>query len=210
MWSQLFGELGDILFAFAMHANNSDSNNRLAPSAGYQIAVFGGGCFWCTEAVFQRLKGVKSVVPGYAGGTQSNPTYEQVCSGATGHAEVSSIEFDPKEISYQQLLDVFLHTHNPTTLNQQGNDRGTQYRSIILTTSDEQAEQAMQAIQKFNDENVYDAPAVTEVKPLQGFYPAEDYHQNYYNRNGQAPYCQVVINPKLAKFRQHYSSLVRE
>lgn len=174
-----------------------------------QKAYFGGGCFWCTEAVFQRLRGVKSVVPGYAGGIHPNPTYEQVCSGATGHAEVSSVEFDPTQISYEQLLDVFLHIHNPTTANQQDNDRGTQYRSIILTSSDEQAALAKQAIQKLNEEKIYDAPAVTEIKPLETFYPAEGYHQNYYNRNGSAPYCQVIIDPKLAKFRQRYADLVK-
>jgi peptide-methionine (S)-S-oxide reductase len=173
-------------------------------------AVFGGGCFWCTEAIFNRLKGVMSVTPGYAGGSTVNPSYEAVCSGTTGHAEVSSLEFDPAVISYPQLLEVFLHTHNPTTPNQQGNDRGTQYRSIILTTSDQQAEQAHQAIQNFNNEHIYEVPAVTEVKPLQAFYPAEDYHQLYYERNQQAPYCQVVINPKLAKFRQHYAQLLKD
>ncbi len=172
-------------------------------------AVLGAGCFWCTEAVFNQLKGVKSVVPGYAGGTTVDPTYEEVCSGTTGHAEVSSVEFDPSILSYEQLLDVFMHTHNPTTLNQQGNDRGTQYRSVIFTTSDEQAEQAKQAIQKFNDEKIFDTPAVTEVQPLEAFYPAEDYHLKYYQRNQEAPYCQVIINPKLAKFREKYKELAK-
>jgi peptide-methionine (S)-S-oxide reductase len=172
-------------------------------------AVFGGGCFWCTEAIFSRLRGVKSVTSGYAGGHTADPSYEEVCSGNTGHAEVVSVEFDPQIISYDQLLEVFLHTHNPTTPNRQGNDKGTQYRSIILTTSDEQVEQAQRAIGAFNAEKVFDELAVTEVKPLEGFYPAEDYHERYYERNGEAPYCQVVINPKLAKFREKYAELIK-
>ena len=174
-----------------------------------QMAVFGGGCFWCTEAVFTRLKGVKSVVSGYAGGTTTNPDYEQVCSGTTGHAEVVSIEFDPNEITYPQLLDVFFHTHNPTTVNQQGNDRGSQYRSIILTTSDEQKAQATEAKQQLSNEKIFSGPIVTEIKPLEGFYPAEVSHQEYYARNPDAAYCQVVINPKLEKFENRFADLLK-
>lgn len=171
-------------------------------------AVFGGGCFWCTEAVFLPIKGVVSVTSGYAGGQTVDPTYDQVCSGTTGHAEVVSIEFDPGAISYKTLLEVFMATHNPTTLNQQGNDRGTQYRSVIFSTSDEQAQQAKNYIQQLSDEKVFDQPIVTQIKPLEAFYPAEDYHQNYFAKNPQAGYCQAVINPKLAKLREKYAKLL--
>lgn len=184
--------------------------SKNADTKKYELAVLGGGCFWCTEAIFNQLKGVISVNPGYAGGTTIDPSYEEVCSGTTGHAEVASVEFDPEVLSYQTLLEVFMHTHNPTTLNQQGNDRGTQYRSIILTTSDVQAATAQTVIDQVNAEKVYDKPAVTETEPLKAFYPAEDYHLRYYERNQQAPYCQAVINPKLAKFRAKYKELMKD
>jgi methionine-S-sulfoxide reductase len=173
-----------------------------------ESAVFGGGCFWCTEAVFQRLKGVKAVMPGYAGGKAPNPSYEQVCSGWTGHAEVAKIEFDPAVISYADLLEVFFATHDPTTKDRQGNDRGTQYRSIILYASDDQKKAAEDAIKKFAPD--FPAPIVTEVKPLGEFYPAEDYHRNYYNENGAQPYCSFVISPKLAKFRKKFAEKITE
>jgi peptide-methionine (S)-S-oxide reductase len=168
-----------------------------------QFAVFGGGCFWCTEAFFQRLKGVNSVLPGYAGGTSPNPSYDQVCTGRTGHAEVIKIEFDPAVISYEDLLEVFFATHDPTTKDRQGNDRGTQYRSIILAADEGQKRAAEEAIAKFAPD--FPAPIVTEVKPLGVFYPAEDYHQNYYNENGAQPYCSFVISPKLAKFKKKFA-----
>jgi methionine-S-sulfoxide reductase len=173
-----------------------------------ESAVLGGGCFWCTEAVFQRLKGVKAVMPGYAGGKTPNPSYEQVCSGWTGHAEVAKIEFDPAVISYADLLEVFFATHDPTTKDRQGNDRGTQYRSIILYASDDQKKAAEDAIKKFAPD--FPTPIVTEVKPLGEFYPAEDYHQNYYNENGAQPYCSFVISPKLAKFRKKFAEKITE
>jgi methionine-S-sulfoxide reductase len=173
-----------------------------------EYAVFGGGCFWCTEAVFQRLKGVQAVMPGYAGGTTAYPSYEQVCTGRTGHAEVIRIEFDPAEISYADLLEVFFATHDPTTKDRQGNDRGTQYRSVIFFASEEQKKAAEEAIQKFTPE--FPAPIVTEIKPLGEFYPAEDYHQNYYNENGAQPYCSFVISPKLAKFRKKFAERLVE
>lgn len=209
MWREVAGAVGEAIQTGVLAYTGKPKSKEWPTEKKYEMAILGGGCFWCTEAVFRRLKGIKSVTPGYAGGSTADPTYEEVCSGATGHVEVSSVEFDPEIITYEQLLDVFMHTHNPTTPNQQGNDRGTQYRSIILTTSEKQAEQAEEAIQRFNDEKVFEAPAVTEVKPLEAFYPAEDYHQQYYERNQQAPYCQVIINPKLAKFRQHYASLLK-
>jgi peptide-methionine (S)-S-oxide reductase len=165
-----------------------------------ETIVFGGGCFWCTEAIFRELTGVSQVVSGYAGGTQPDPTYEEVCSGNTGHAEVIKITFDPDIIPLKVLLDVFFSSHDPTSLNQQGNDIGTQYRSIILYTNPEQL-----PVIKKNLKSGY----VTEVKPLAKFYPAENYHQQYYDKNASAPYCQVIISPKLQKIRKNYSSLLR-
>lgn len=172
-----------------------------------QIAVFGGGCFWCTEAIYQQLKGIVAVQPGYAGGTTPNPTYEQVCTGKTGHAEAIQIEFDPEEISYKTLLTVFFGTHDPTTLNRQGNDTGTQYRSIILYTTPEQKNEAEAFIKEA--QNDLADPIVTELKPLEKFYVAEDYHQNYYARNVLQPYCQFVINPKLSKLKEKFSALLK-
>jgi methionine-S-sulfoxide reductase len=173
-----------------------------------ESAVFGAGCFWCTEAVFQRLKGVKAVMPGYSGGSTPNPSYEQVCTGRTGHAEVAKIDFDPGLVSYDDLLEVFFATHDPTTKDRQGNDRGAQYRSVIFSTNEEQKKAAEEAIRKFTPD--FPAPIVTEVKPLAAFYPAEDYHQNYYNENGAQPYCSFVISPKLAKFRKKFAERIEE
>jgi len=162
-------------------------------------AIFGAGCFWCVEAVFQRIPGVVSVMPGYAGGTKANPTYEEVCTGKTGHAEVAQITFDPSKVSYEKLLEVFWEAHDPTTLNRQGADEGTQYRSVIFYNSEKQklaAEKSKQDAQKqFGD------PIVTEIKSLIAFYKAENYHQNYYNNNRNAPYCTFVIKPKLKKLK---------
>lgn len=172
-----------------------------------KIAVFGGGCFWCTEAVYEELKGVASIMPGYAGGAVPNPTYEQVCTGETGHAEVIKIEYNPAQISYSDLLTVFFATHDPTTLNRQGGDIGTQYRSIILYTDDAQKNEAEQFIKKLNESG---PKAVTEIKPLEAFYEAEDYHRQYYLKNSSAPYCQLVINPKLEKLKEKFYSLLKE
>ena len=172
-------------------------------SKSAEIAIFGGGCFWCTEAIFKNLKGVVSVVPGYAGGSLDDPTYENVSSGETGHAEVIKIEFDPETITYETLLEVFFALHDPTTLNRQGADTGTQYRSIILYLNEEQKEKAEKAKKNINE-------AVTEIKELDKFYPAEDYHVNYYENNIDYPYCQIVISPKLAKLRKEYGSLMAE
>lgn len=171
-----------------------------------EIAVFGGGCFWCTEAVFGELRGVLSVMPGYAGGSTEDPTYEQVCAGGTGHAEVIRIEFDPVEISYEDLLTVFFATHNPTQKDGQGADIGTQYRSTVLYTTPAQKAAAEAFIKKLNE----DGPqVVTEVKPLDKFYEAEEYHRRYYLNNQNQPYCQVVINPKLEKLREKYRELLK-
>lgn len=171
-------------------------------------AVFGGGCFWCTEAIFKMLRGVHSVSPGYAGGTTRDPSYEVVSMGTTGHAEVIAIEYDPAQISFQDLLTVFFATHDSTTLNRQGNDVGTQYRSIVLTTSDAQKEEAEKFIAELNASSYAGAPVVTEVKPLTTFYPAEEYHKNYYARNADASYCQIIISPKLEKVQQKFAKLL--
>jgi peptide-methionine (S)-S-oxide reductase len=167
--------------------------------AGTELATFGGGCFWCVEAVFERLEGVKSVVSGYAGGHKENPTYKEVCYTDTGHAEVIQIAFDPSKISYGQLLDVFWVAHDPTTLNRQGADRGTQYRSIILYHNDAQKETAQKS--KANAQIDFTSPIVTEIVPLKKFYSAEDYHQDYFRNNPSAPYCSAVIAPKLKKLQ---------
>lgn len=172
-----------------------------------EIAVFGGGCFWCTEAIYNELEGVLKVLPGYAGGTTPNPTYEQICTGRTGHAEAIQVEFDPEKIPYKTLLIVFFGTHDSTTLNRQGNDSGTQYRSIILYTTPEQKTAAEAFIKEAKADTL--DPIVTEVKPLEKFYVAEDYHQKYYERNILQPYCQVVVSPKLAKFKEKFRELLK-
>lgn len=179
-----------------------------ANAESLQTATFGGGCFWCTEAVFQSLRGVHSVVSGYSGGQQPNPDYRSVCTGSTGHAEVIQVQFDPNIISYADLLRIHLATHDPTTLNRQGADRGTQYRSVIFTHDTEQ--QATADAIKAEMQSAYDAPIVTQIEPLDVFYPAEDYHQNYYHSNPDAGYCMAVIQPKLSKtralFKQYLAS----
>jgi len=172
-------------------------------------ATFGGGCFWCTEAVFQNLKGVRKVVSGYMGGTTANPTYQEVCNGDTGHAEIIQVEFDENEISYDDLLLVFFKTHDPTSLNRQGNDIGTQYRSVIFYHSQEQKHAAEKMIDTLTKEMVFDRPIVTEISPVSKFYEAEDYHKNYYNLNSGQPYCAFVIQPKLAKFIKEFSPSLR-
>lgn len=167
-------------------------------------ATIGGGCFWCLEAVFEQLRGVGRVVSGYAGGDAANPTYEQVCTGTTGHAEVVQITFDPGEISYRELLEIFFTMHDPTTPNRQGPDVGTQYRSIILYHDEEQERTARDVRAEFEERGVWDDPIVTEIEPLETFYPAEAYHQQYYRGHTGQPYCQAVIAPKVAKLRKKY------
>lgn len=177
-----------------------------------EIAVFGGGCFWCTEAVFQMLKGVASVAPGYAGGAVPNPTYQQVSDGTTGHAEVIKIEYDPAQVKYEDLLTVFFASHDPTTVNRQGNDVGEQYRSVVFYTTPAQKEAAENYIKELNESTPEGRPAVTDVKPLKPdeFYEAEDYHKNYYQQNQNQPYCQAIIAPKLAKAKQKFAKLLKE
>jgi peptide-methionine (S)-S-oxide reductase len=172
--------------------------------AGREVATLGGGCFWCLEAVFDDLKGVEQVESGYAGGTVPNPTYRQVCNGTTGHAEVVQVAFDPQQISFKEILEVFFATHDPTTLNRQGADIGTQYRSAVFYHSPEQRATAEQVIKDLNAAQIWDAPIVTEVVPLQAFYVAEDYHQEYFQQNPNQPYCRAVVAPKVAKFRKQF------
>jgi peptide-methionine (S)-S-oxide reductase len=169
-----------------------------------QIAVLGGGCFWCLETVFDRVTGVQSVESGYMGGRRANPTYQQVCSGATGHAEVVRVSFDPGQVSFRELLEIFFTIHDPTTLNRQGNDVGSQYRSVIFYTSDEQRSEAEQTIAELNASKAFPGPIVTAVEPAKEFYEAEDYHQEYYASNSSAPYCQYIIAPKLKKFEEKF------
>lgn len=174
------------------------------------IAVFGGGCFWCTEAVFKMLAGVVSVAPGYAGGTTPDPTYEAVSSGRTGHAEVTRIEYDPAQIPFRTLLTVFFATHDPTTLNRQGADVGTQYRSVILYTTPAQKEEAEAFIRELEESTKEGNHVVTEVKPLAEFYPAEQYHKDYFARNPEKAYCNLIISPKVEKVQKEFAELIRK
>ena len=176
----------------------------------YETATFAAGCFWCTEAVFQRFSGVFNVKSGYTGGFIKNPPYREVCTGRTGHAEGIQFEFDPEIISYRELLEVFFTTHDPTTLNRQGNDKGTQYRSAIFYANEKQKEEATNYIDFLNNERVFADPIVTELKPLTTFYPAEVEHDDYYNRNKEQMYCQYIINPKVEKIKKHYVDKLKE
>lgn len=174
-----------------------------------ETATLGGGCFWCLEPLFSSLRGVTSVLPGYAGGHVVNPTYRQVCDGKTGHAEVAHVVFDPRVLSYHDLLAIFLASHDPTTLNRQGADVGEQYRSIILAHSPEQRATAEAVIREVGDQHLWPNPIVTTVEDFTAFYPAEDYHRNYFENHPEAPYCAVVIAPKVAKFRKHYADRLK-
>lgn len=177
---------------------------------GLQLATFGNGCFWCTEAIFQRVDGVSKVVSGYTGGKVKNPTYKEVCSGLTGHAEVIQLTYDPKKISFEELLEIFWQTHDPTTLNKQGADVGTQYRSAVFYHNEEQRKLALEYKIKLDESGAFDNPIVTEISPIGDFYLAEDYHQNYYNLNGNAPYCSYVIQPKLDKFKKVFANKLKK
>lgn len=176
----------------------------------YDTATFGNGCFWCTEAVFESLNGVQSAVSGYSGGQTPDPDYKQVCTGSTGHAEVIQVTFDPAVISFEELLEVFWSTHDPTTLNRQGNDVGTQYRSVIFYHSDTQKQIAESFKKDLNEKKVFPDPIVTEVAPFAKFYPAENYHQQYFELNGNEPYCTYVIRPKLDKFRKAFHEKLKQ
>jgi peptide-methionine (S)-S-oxide reductase len=187
-----------------------NSNHQSQSLNGKEVATLGGGCFWCLEAVYDQLKGVESVESGYSGGKVANPTYRQVCSGNTGHAEVVQVTFDPQVISFREILRVFFTIHDPTTLNRQGADVGTQYRSAIFYHTPQQKMVAEQVIQELNRAGIWSNPIVTEVSPLTNYYQAEDYHQEYYQHNGEQPYCQFVIAPKVAKFRHKYLEMLKK
>jgi peptide-methionine (S)-S-oxide reductase len=182
---------------------NKERSNEHAPE-GMELATLAGGCFWCLDAVFREVKGIEKTVSGYSGGTADKPTYERVSSGITGHAEVVQLTFDPKIISFREILTIFFSVHDPTTLNRQGADVGTQYRSAIFYHNEQQKEDAEEAIRQLNASKAWSAPVVTRVEPFKNFYAAEEYHQDYYTRNREALYCSVVIAPKLDKFRKQY------
>ncbi|MDT3695446.1 MAG: peptide-methionine (S)-S-oxide reductase MsrA [Ignavibacterium sp.] len=182
----------------------NESNSSL------DTATFGSGCFWCTEAIFERVNGVTSVISGYSGGAVKNPTYEEVCEGTTGHAECTQITFDPSVISYDELLEIFWKTHDPTTLNRQGNDVGTQYRSVVFFHNNEQKQKAEYYKQKLTDEKIWDKPIVTEITKLEKFYPAENYHQEYYENNPNQGYCAYVITPKVEKFEKIFREKLKK
>jgi len=194
-----------IIFSQTFSVINS---NNMNPQK--EVVTFGAGCFWCVESIFQRVDGVISVTSGYSGGKTNNPTYEDVCSGTTGHAEVCQIIYDKNKISFTELLEIFFSTHDPTTLNRQGNDIGTQYRSVIFYHTEEQKKEAEKYKKQLNDAGVFDKPIVTEIAPYSKFYAAEDYHQNYYNQNKGKPYCTFVINPKLEKFQKLFPSKIKK
>jgi peptide-methionine (S)-S-oxide reductase len=199
----------DEMVAATKEKNKDQNPNNNAGNGKLETAIFAGGCFWCTEAFFTELKGVETVTSGYIGGTVPNPTYREVCTGTTGHAEAIKITFDPSQIAYEDLLQVFFETHDPTTLNRQGNDHGTQYRSEIFYTSDAQKKAAENFIKLLTDQKIYSDTVVTKVTKAPTFYEAEDYHQDYYALNKSQPYCQMVIAPKLDKLKKNYKSKLK-
>jgi peptide-methionine (S)-S-oxide reductase len=190
-------------------AMNDQSKPEERPVPGSEVTTLGGGCFWCLEAVFEELEGVKRVASGYAGGTVKNPTYQDVCAGTTGHAEVVQIEFDPGVIGYGEILDVFFGIHDPTTLNRQGADMGSQYRSVIFYHDDQQKQIAGEKIKDIDSSNRFNRPIVTQLEPFRVFYEAENYHQDYFKLNPEAGYCRVVIEPKLHKFRDMFENKLK-
>jgi peptide-methionine (S)-S-oxide reductase len=194
---------------FAQKSKQANQGN-MTNNTNTALATFGSGCFWCTEAVFQNVQGVLKVESGYSGGKVKNPTYKEVCSGLTGHAEVIQLTYDPSKITYDELLEIFWQTHDPTTLNRQGADEGTQYRSVIFYHNDDQKRLAQTYKEKLDKSGAFEKPIVTEISPYTAFYKAEDYHQNYYNLNGQAPYCSYVIKPKLEKFKKAFANKLKK
>jgi peptide-methionine (S)-S-oxide reductase len=199
-----------VSLCLALSVGNQAQNKNQKNMKDLEVATLGSGCFWCTEAFFLRLKGVESVVSGYSGGQIKNPTYREVCSGLTGHAEVIQVKFDPSMISYEEILEVFWNTHDPTTLNKQGADEGTQYRSVVFYHNDSQKKIAEEYKAQLNQSEVYNNPVVTEISPFKEFYPAEEYHQNYYMLNPNQGYCQYVIRPKVEKFNKEYASKLKK
>jgi len=198
-----------LLLGISCHSQNKN-NDTIMTTNNYELATFGGGCFWCTEAMFDQLNGVIEAQSGYSGGTKTNPTYEEVCTGKTGHAEVIQVKFNPQSISYLELLEVFFKTHDPTTHNQQGADKGTQYRSIILYHNNEQKMQAENTIKDLNAAHIWDKPLATEVVKFEKFYSAEAYHQEYFVNNPQNSYCQMVVTPKVAKFEKLFKDKLKK
>ena len=200
-----------LLFIIPSELKSSISNNTFMETkvAGLKIAVFAGGCFWCTEAIFSQLKGVQKVVSGYSGGKVANPTYNQVCTGRTGHAECTQITYDPNQVAFAELLEVFWMTHDPTTLNRQGADSGTQYRSAIFYTDEDQKKEAITYKAKLDKEKIWSDPIVTEITKFEKFYPAENYHQEYYKSNPNQGYCRIVITPKIEKFKKIFADKLK-
>ena len=199
-----------ILLCFNSYTLVAQTTNKKIMNDEMQVATLGSGCFWCTEAFFLKLKGVESVESGYSGGKVKNPTYREICTGMIGHAEVVQVKFNPKEISYEDILEVFWNTHDPTTLNKQGADEGTQYRSVVFYHNDDQKKVAEQYKIQLDKSGTFKNPIVTEITPLSIFYPAEDYHQNYYALNPNQGYCQYVIRPKVEKFNKQYSAKLKK
>ncbi len=196
------------LFLIILNCFGQKNNKPVENKMNNLLEVtFGNGCFWCTEAIFLSVKGVEKVIPGYSGGKVNKPTYKDVCGGLTGHAEVIRVVYNPNIVSFEQLLEVFFQTHDPTTLNRQGNDTGTQYRSVIFYHNNEQKDLATEIVKKLNDEKAYPKPIVTEISPLINFFEAENYHQNYYNLNKGESYCRFVIQPKMEKFQKVFKHL---
>jgi peptide-methionine (S)-S-oxide reductase len=194
---------------FESKSSMSQNTNKTMSNSGSKTAVFAGGCFWCTEAIFEELKGVQKVVSGYSGGKVANPTYEQVCTGQTGHAECTQITYDPALVTFAELLEVFWMTHDPTTLNRQGADSGTQYRSAIFYTDEDQKQEAIAYKAKLEKEKIWSAPIVTEITRFEKFYPAENYHQEYYLSNPNQGYCRIVITPKIEKFKKIFAGKLK-
>jgi peptide-methionine (S)-S-oxide reductase len=199
-----------LVFTARVYEQKTKQEFKMVNKSDFETATFGSGCFWCTEAIFLNIDGVTKVESGYTGGKVKNPTYKEVCSGLTGHAEVIQLTFDPKIISYDELLEIFWQIHDPTTLNKQGADIGSQYRSVIYYHSDDQKRSAEHFKARLEEEGVFDKPIVTEISPATTFYKAEDYHQNYYNLNNNAPYCTYVIEPKLEKFKKAFNPLLKK
>ena len=210
LMTSCFIALAALAISLPGHAQKKRAISKMKTETGMEKATFGSGCFWCTEAIFLNVEGVEKVESGYTGGKVKNPTYREVCSGLTGHAEVVQLTFDPNVVSYDELLEIFWKTHDPTTLNQQGADVGTQYRSAIFYHDENQKTKAEFYKKRLEEEKAFDKPIVTEITPAVAFYKAEDYHQNYYKLNSNAPYCTYVIQPKLQKFRKAFQSVLKD
>jgi methionine-S-sulfoxide reductase len=198
-----------LISLFILISCGFNNKNIMNENVKYEFATLGGGCFWCLEAIYKQVDNIISVESGYAGGKTVNPSYKDVCTGLTGHAEVVQIKYNADKISYKEILEIFFSIHDPTTLNRQGNDIGTQYRSVIFYHNDVQKKIAEDIINKLNSEHIWTNPIVTELSPYTNFYKAEDYHQNYYFNNSQQPYCQIVISPKVEKFKKHFKPIIK-